>query len=37
VPAAAVRGWLVPVLVANDDRFPGLRLHRFHLAALAHR
>jgi conjugative transfer signal peptidase TraF len=35
VPAAAVRGWLVPVLVANDDRFPGLRLHRFHLAALA--
>jgi len=34
VAAAAVRGWLMPVLAAADDRFPGLRLHRFHLAAI---
>jgi len=35
VAAAAVRGWLMPVLAADDDRFPGLRIHRFHLAVLA--
>ena len=35
VAAAAVRGWLMPVLAAADDRFPELRLHRFHLAVVA--
>ncbi len=34
VVAGAIRGWLMPVLAANDDRFPELRLHRFHLAAI---
>jgi conjugative transfer signal peptidase TraF len=34
VAAAAVRGRLLPVLIANDDRFPGFRLHRFHLSVL---
>ncbi len=33
VAAAAIRGWLMPVAVVNDDRFPELRIHRFHLAA----
>ncbi|HYL04775.1 MAG TPA: conjugative transfer signal peptidase TraF [Thermoanaerobaculia bacterium] len=37
VPAAAVRGWLVPVVVAADDRFPELRIHRFRLAVAARR
>ena len=35
VPAAAVRGWLIPAIVANDDRFAELRLHRFHGSVLA--
>jgi conjugative transfer signal peptidase TraF len=35
VAAAAVRGWLMPVLAATDDRFPEMRLHRFHLAVAA--
>lgn len=35
--AAAVRGWLMPVLAAADDRFPELRIHRFHLAVIADR
>jgi len=35
VAAAAVRGWLMPVLAAANDRFPELRLHRFHLAVVA--
>jgi conjugative transfer signal peptidase TraF len=35
VGAAAIRGWLMPVIVANDDRFPELRIHRFHLSAIA--
>lgn len=34
VAVAAVRGWLIPAIVANDDRFPEMRLHRFHLAVL---
>lgn len=34
VEMAAVRGWLVPVIVANDDRFPELRIHRFHLSVI---
>jgi conjugative transfer signal peptidase TraF len=34
VPVAAVRGWLIPALVVNDDRFAGFRLHRFHLSVL---
>ncbi len=34
VAAAAVRGWLMPVLAAADDRFPELRIHRFHLAVI---
>jgi hypothetical protein len=25
----------MPVVAANDDRFPELRIHRFHVAALA--
>jgi type IV secretory pathway protease TraF len=29
VAAAAVRGWLVPLAIADDDRFPGFRIHRF--------
>jgi len=37
VPAAAVRGWLMPLMVVNDDRCPELRIHRFHLAAVARR
>jgi conjugative transfer signal peptidase TraF len=34
VAAAAVRAWLLPVVVANDDRLPELRIHRFHLSAI---
>ena len=29
VAAAAIRGWLVPLAIADDDRFPGFRIHRF--------
>jgi conjugative transfer signal peptidase TraF len=35
VAVSAIRGWLLPVLVANDDRFSEFRLHRFHLSVLA--
>jgi len=35
VGAAAVRGWLIPAIVAADDRFAGFRLHRFHGSVLA--
>jgi len=35
VAAAAVRGWLMPVIAAADDRFPELRIHRFHFSVLA--
>ena len=35
VAAGAVRGWLIPAIVANDDRFAELRLHRFHGSVLA--
>jgi conjugative transfer signal peptidase TraF len=34
VAAAAIRGWLIPVVVANDDRFPGFRIRRFRLSVL---
>jgi conjugative transfer signal peptidase TraF len=37
VAAAAVRGWLVPVIVANDDSSPEMRIHRFHLTAVSER
>jgi conjugative transfer signal peptidase TraF len=29
VAVAAIRGWLVPVAIVDDDRFPGFRIHRF--------
>jgi conjugative transfer signal peptidase TraF len=35
VAESALRGRLLPVLVANDDRFCEFRLHRFHLSVLA--
>jgi len=35
VAAAAVRGWLIPAIVANDDRFEEFRLHRLHWSVLA--
>ncbi|HLX06814.1 MAG TPA: S26 family signal peptidase [Thermoanaerobaculia bacterium] len=35
VQAAAIRGWLMPLLIVADDRFPERRIHRFHLAAVA--
>jgi conjugative transfer signal peptidase TraF len=35
VAASALRGWLLPVLVANDDRFSEFGLHRFHLSVVA--
>jgi conjugative transfer signal peptidase TraF len=34
VSTAAVRGWLIPVAIANDDRYAGFRLHRFHFSVL---
>ena len=37
VPGAAVRGWLLPLAIANDDRFPGFAIHRFHPSVLGKR
>ena len=34
VAAAAVRGWLMPVIAANDDRVAAMRIHRFRLSAV---
>jgi conjugative transfer signal peptidase TraF len=34
VATAAIRGRLLPLAVANDDRFAGFQLHRFHLSML---
>jgi conjugative transfer signal peptidase TraF len=34
VQESAILGWLVPVVIENDDRLPAFRLHRFHLSLL---
>jgi type IV secretory pathway protease TraF len=34
VATAAVRGRLLPLAVANDDRIGGFQLHRFHASVL---
>jgi conjugative transfer signal peptidase TraF len=35
VMVEAVRGFLVPALIVNDDRFAAFRIHRFHLSVPA--
>jgi conjugative transfer signal peptidase TraF len=32
VAEASILGWLIPVVIENDDRFPAFRIHRFHLS-----
>jgi conjugative transfer signal peptidase TraF len=34
IEETAVRGWLMPVIAGNDDRFPQMRIHRFHLSVI---